>query len=119
MTSQTPAPAAYVPDTLAELADLFGRARLHQLLAGLDAEIVSRLGPIERAGRNGDATALSDHAHALVSASGSLGFMTLSEACARLEAACLRDENRASALDDVLSAAASARRAIAALRDAA
>ena len=114
--SDTPRSAVYDAEALAELGDLFGPVRLNQLLAGLDAEIAARIGGIETAAGEGDWKCLGEHAHALVSASGSLGFPALSGACARLETACLSGRADASSVDAVRSDAGAARRAIATLR---
>ncbi|MGU3537009.1 Hpt domain-containing protein [Methylobacterium sp. A54F] len=78
----------FVPETLAELEETFGRPRLLRLLSGLREEIARRLG----AGVTSP-EAISRDAHALVSASGTLGFARLSEACAALERACASDAN--------------------------
>ncbi|KAB1074701.1 Hpt domain-containing protein [Methylobacterium planeticum] len=77
-----PAPA-YDPEVVAELEAVFGRARLLNLLAGLGIEIDRRLRDPEA-----QRDALARDAHALVSASGTLGFSALSRACAALEQAC-------------------------------
>ena len=74
---------AYDAEVVAELEAVFGRARLMNLLAGLGTEIAQRL-----AGSEAQQDALSRDAHALVSASGTLGFGALSRACAELEQAC-------------------------------
>ena len=115
-TSDIPPSAAYDTEALADLGDLFGPTRLHELLASLDAEIAARIGRIEAAAGGGDWKRLGEHAHALVSAGGSLGFLALSGACARLEEACLSGRADASGVDAVMSDAAAARRAIATLR---
>jgi HPt (histidine-containing phosphotransfer) domain-containing protein len=78
-----PAAPVYDAEVVAELEAVFGRPRLMNLLAGLGDEIAQRL-RVSEAQRD----ALSRDAHALVSASGTLGFGPLSQACAALEHAC-------------------------------
>ena len=72
----------YDAETLSDLAEMFGPARLAQMLAGLDEEIVQRLD-----GATPGDPHLGENAHALVSVSGTLGFDALSRACAALERA--------------------------------
>lgn len=96
---------------MADLEDLFGRPRLLELLGALDREIAARLDPPSQ-----DRAQLARDAHVLVSSSGALAFSTLSEACARLEQACLREAGVEAALDDALAGAAQARSTIASLR---
>ncbi|WP_336485257.1 Hpt domain-containing protein [Methylobacterium nigriterrae] len=83
----------YEPETVAELEAVFGRARLMSLLAGLRAEIGRRL-----CAPGAPREDLSRDAHALVSASGTLGFQALSRACAALEEACHAGEEPGPAL---------------------
>lgn len=98
-------------DAMADLEDLFGRPRLLELLAALDREIEIRLDP-----PSGDRAQLARDAHVLVSSSGALAFSALSQACARLEHACLREAGIEAALEAALADAARARSAIASLR---
>ncbi|GEP08827.1 hypothetical protein [Methylobacterium gnaphalii] len=104
-------PAVCDRETLADLTDLFGKERLTHLLAGLDEEIVRRLEQITVA-----STDLGANAHALVSVSGTLGFASLSRACANLELACLDGAGIDSSLQAVRAEAARARPVIARLR---
>lgn len=97
-------------DAMAELEDLFGRPRLLELLGALDREIVARLEPPAA-----DRDQLARDAHVLVSSSGALAFSSLSQACARLEHACLRETDVETALNEALADAARARSAIATL----
>ncbi|GEP00324.1 Hpt domain-containing protein [Methylobacterium haplocladii] len=99
------------PETLADLADVFGRERLGHLLGGLDAEIVLRL---ETA--TADTAGLGADAHALVSVSGTLGFSDLSRACMALERACLENGDVAGPLQAAQAEATRARPVIAKLR---
>lgn len=99
------------PETLADLADVFGRERLVHLLGGLDAEIVQRL---ESA--TSDAVGLGPDAHVLVSVSGTLGFSDLSRACMALERACLDGGDVAGPLQAAQVEAGRARPVIAKLR---
>ncbi|WP_232628993.1 Hpt domain-containing protein [Methylobacterium sp. Leaf118] len=96
---------------LADLEDLFGRPRLLDLLGALDQEIALRLDPPAA-----DRGQLARDAHILVSSTGALAFSTLSQACARLEHACLRDDGIAEALEAAQADATRARSAIALLR---
>lgn len=75
---------AYDAAMLAELEDVFGHDHLMQLLSLLKAEIGGRF----RLG-NDDRTALGQDAHALLSSSGSLGFLDLSHRCSDIERACI------------------------------
>ncbi|GLS42249.1 Hpt domain-containing protein [Methylobacterium brachythecii] len=104
-------PAICDPETLADLADLFGKERLAHLLAGLDEEIARRLGQATTT-----STDLGANAHALVSVSGTLGFMSLSQACMALEQACLDGASLDASLQAVQAEAARARPEIAKLR---
>lgn len=104
-------PAICDPETLADLADLFGNERLAHLLASLDEEIVRRLGQATTT-----STDLGAHAHALVSVSGTLGFMSLSRACMALEQACLDSASLDGDFQAVQAEAARARPVIARLR---
>ena len=111
-----PCPAAgdaevYDPDTLADLAEMFGSERLAHLLAGLDEEIVQRL-----AAATAQDKRLGENAHALVSVSGTLGFMALSRACVALERASLDGTDLAEPLRAARAEAARARQAIVTLR---
>lgn len=99
------------PETLADLADVFGQERLAYLLGGLDEEIVLRLEQTTE-----DTVGLGANAHALVSVSGTLGFASLSRACMALERACLDGGDRAGPLQDAQAEAARARPVIATLR---
>jgi hypothetical protein len=99
------------PETLADLADVFGGERLAHLLGGLDEEIVLRLETATE-----DAVGLGANAHALVSVSGTLGFSDLSRACMVLERACLEGGDVAGPLQDAQAEAARARPVIATLR---
>ncbi|GAB6844818.1 HPt (histidine-containing phosphotransfer) domain-containing protein [Methylorubrum rhodinum] len=110
MTALETAPE-FDAEVMAELEDLFGRPRLLELLGALDQEIAARLDP-----PSGDRAQLARDAHVLVSSSGALAFSSLSQACARLEHACLREADVEDALSDVLADAARARTAIAVLR---
>lgn len=101
----------YDSAALADLEDLFGRPRLLDLLGALDREIALRLDPPAA-----DREQLARDAHILVSSSGALAFSALSQACARLEHACLRNAGVAEALDAAMADAARARSAIAVLR---
>ena len=105
-------PAICDPETLADLAGLFGNERLAHLLASLDEEIIRRLGQATTT-----STDLGAHAHALVSVSGTLGFMSLSRACMALEQACLDSASLDGELQAVQLEAARARPMIAKLRD--
>jgi hypothetical protein len=104
-------PAICVPETLADLADLFGKERLANLLVGLDEEIVRRLEPEATTSAK-----LGADAHALVSVSGTLGFAGLSQACMTLELACLEGRDFGAALQAARAEAARARPVIARLR---
>ncbi|GJE28405.1 Hpt domain-containing protein [Methylobacterium organophilum] len=103
--------AVFDGEVVAELEELFGRTKLMDLLARLDHEIAGRLRPAAR-----DTTQLSSDAHALVSVSGSLGFLPLSQACADLERACLRGGDLSAPLEAAVAAAEAATWAIADLR---
>ncbi|MCG5247279.1 hypothetical protein [Methylorubrum extorquens] len=102
---------AFDADALAELADLFGRPRLMELLGVLDHEIAIRLDPPAS-----EAARLASDAHILVSSSGALSFHRLSGACAALEQACLSGGEIAAPLGAAVHAARQARNAIATLR---
>jgi len=101
--------AVFDPEIIEDLAAVFGRQRLMDLLAGLEREIAQRLAPTDLDG-------LSRDAHVLVSVSGSLGFLPLSRACATLERVCLDGGDPAPALAAVRTAASEAGRGIALLR---
>ena len=98
-------------DTLDDLEDLFGREKLVAMLESLRREIDERLDAIPE-----DHGQLGRDAHALVSVTGVLGFMSLSRACAELEQACLAEGDVSGTLRTVLRAAADAQRAIAAFQ---
>lgn len=106
-----PQPAAFDGEALSELEDLFGRARLLELLTMLDREIASRLDAAAD-----EPTKLARDAHSLVSSSGALAFQGLSGACAALEQACLSGDGIAEALGKARHAAQGARDVIATLR---
>ncbi|GJE46574.1 Hpt domain-containing protein [Methylobacterium soli] len=106
-----PGTPAYDAAVVAELEAVFGRSRLMNLLAGLGAEIAQRL-QVPAAERE----ALSRDAHALVSASGTLGFGPLSRACAELEQACHSGSDLGPALARARRKAEAASDAIARLR---
>ena len=101
---------AYDAETLADLESVFGRERVMALLGGLRREIDERLAASEA-----DRQDLGRDAHALVSVSGTLGFMPLSRACAQLERACLTGTDVASALARTKETAVAAKAAIDAL----
>lgn len=101
---------AYDADTVADLRDLFGPARFVQMLAGLDGEIAYRIESAKH-----DDPDLGANAHVLVSVSGTLGFLPLSNACALLERACLDGTDTAPPLRAAREAAAGARQAVAEL----
>jgi len=105
-------PAVYDPRTLAELENIFGRARLLDLLARLKVEIMQRLRspPEER-------VALGQDAHTLLSVSGSLGFLDLSRRCSDMERDCLRGADLAAPLAAARHAAARAIAAIALIEE--
>ncbi|CAO4178397.1 Hpt domain-containing protein [Methylorubrum populi] len=96
---------------LAELELLFGRQRLMELLGVLDHEIAIRLDTPAT-----EPSQLARDAHILVSSSGALAFLTLSDACSALEQACVRGEEVSLRLDSAVLAARDARDAIATLR---
>lgn len=102
---------AYDSEMLADLEDMFGRERFAKMLAGLDDEIARRLDPAEA-----DIASLGRNAHALVSVSGTLGFLPLSNACADLERCLLDGLDPAEPLSIVRARADEARAAITALR---
>jgi len=99
------------PEIIEDLAAVFGRQRLMDLLAGLEREIAQRLAPAST-----DLDDLSHDAHVLVSVSGSLGFLPLSQACATLERVCLDGGDPVPALAAVRKAATEAQRYIVLLR---
>ncbi|WP_375462699.1 Hpt domain-containing protein [uncultured Methylobacterium sp.] len=98
---------AYDPGIVADLEACFGRARLRDLLGLLRAEIAARFvaSPAER-------ETLERDAHVLVSASGMLGFLDLSRACAELGRACRDGVDLSPALDLAGQAARVARETI-------
>ncbi len=101
----------YDAATLAELSDLFGPVRLTAMLSSLQKEIEHRLD-----GSSDDVRVIGQGAHALASASGMLGFMPLSRACAALERACLNGHGIGSERSAARAAARRAREAIIRLR---
>jgi HPt (histidine-containing phosphotransfer) domain-containing protein len=105
-------PTSSDPRTLAELENIFGRARLLDLLARLKVEIMQRLRspPEER-------VALGQDAHTLLSVSGSLGFLDLSRRCSDMERDCLRGADLAAPLAAARHAAARAIAAIALIEE--
>lgn len=107
----SPRPIAFDAQALSELEDLFGRARLLDLLIMLDREIENRLDTAVDEPKQ-----LARDAHSLVSSSGALAFQELSGACAALERACLTGSGIAEALGTARHAAQDARDAIATLR---
>ena len=100
----------YDAETLVDLERLFGRRRLLALLAGLRSEIEARLSDAA-----GDRERIGQDAHALVSTSGALGFMPLSQACVALERACLAGGDVSAPLALAREAGADAGRALDAL----
>lgn len=101
------APSAYDPAIVSDLEACFGRTWLLDLLGLLRDEIAARLSapPTEW-------ETLAQDAHVLVSASGTLGFLGLSQACAELGRACREGIDPTSALDLAGQAARCAREAI-------
>lgn len=97
----------YDAATLAELEDMFGRSHLMDLLSRLKTEIGNRLN-----GTASDRQSLGHDAHTLLSVSGSLGFLDLSQRCSEIERACQRGEDLAEPLSAARIAAAGAIRAI-------
>ena len=98
---------AYDPAIVADLESAFGRMRLMDLLRRLRAEIGLRL-----LASSNEREALSLDAHALVSSSGTLGFLGLSEACVELGRACRDEIDLAPALAIAVQAARTACTAI-------
>ncbi len=83
-------------ETFATLVDTLGADHLHRLLAELAEELAGRFGGAEgTAGRD----ELAFDAHAMVSASGVLGFTRLATLCQELEAACHENRPYAAALE--------------------
>ena len=68
-----------------EVVELLGRQAVNRLLAGLASELETRFG---KQGSVPDRLSLARDAHAMVSASGSLGFMEFADLCHQVEAAC-------------------------------
>ncbi|WP_244479559.1 Hpt domain-containing protein [Methylobacterium sp. Leaf111] len=102
----------YEPRTLKELEDIFGRARLMDLLDRLRTEIGRRLqAPAS------ERIVLGQDAHILLSASGSLGFFDLSQRCSEMERACLDGTDLAAPLAAVRRSAEAAVTAIRAIRN--
>ena len=90
----SPGPADDVPvlnpaslDQLRALDPLGGTAFVTRVLSTFQRSLASHGAGLEQAGRCGDLQALSHAAHALKSASASIGAMTLSARCAALEEA--------------------------------
>lgn len=104
-------PVLFDADALSELEDLFGRARLLDLLSMLDREIENRLATAAH-----EPMQLARDAHSLVSSSGALAFQSLSGACAALEKACLSGDGIAEALGTARDAGQNARDVIASMR---
>ncbi|GJE17420.1 Hpt domain-containing protein [Methylobacterium marchantiae] len=100
----------YDPAMLAELEDVFGHDHLMQLLSLLRVEIGERF----RIG-NDEPSALGRDAHALLSSSGSLGFLDLSHRCSDIERACIAGTDVSVLLRDVRAAAVGALAAISTL----
>lgn len=98
---------AYDPAIVADLESAIGRIGLADLLRRLRAEIGLRL-----LAASTERETLSWNAHALVSSSGTLGFLGLSEACAELGRACRDEIDLAPALDFAGQAARTACAAI-------
>jgi signal transduction histidine kinase/ActR/RegA family two-component response regulator len=75
--------AAFEPRIYDDLADLLGVDKIGRLIGMMDLQL-SRI-----AWADGDRAGMAQEAHALVSQTGMLGFLEMSEACRDLEAACL------------------------------
>lgn len=103
----------YDARTLGELEEIFGRPRLLDLLGRLKIEIAHRL-----QASSDERDILSRDAHTLLSVSGSLGFVDLSQRCVEIEQACLRGADLAAPLEAARSAAEAAMAAIRALEKA-
>ena len=70
--------------TFADLAEVFGRARLLELWAAFEGAVARQFAP-----ELSDGETIARDAHALVSLGGTLGFVGLSRACADVERICL------------------------------
>lgn len=103
----------YDARTLNELEGIFGRPRLLDLLGRLKIEIAQRLQVT-----SDERDILSQDAHTLLSVSGSLGFVGLSQRCAEIEQACLRGADLAAPLEAARAAAEAAMAAIGSLEKA-
>lgn len=103
----------YDESTLNELEDIFGRTRLMDLLGRLRVEIAQRLHV-----STNERDVLGHDAHTLLSVSGSLGFVNLSQRCSEVEQAYLRGGDLAAPLEAARRAAGEAIAAIGALEDA-
>ena len=98
-----PAPACAVDRSVYEsVAGVVGVSHMDALLDQLACEIDERLSDPRLAAA--DRGQLSHGAHSLVSAAGLLGFLGLSEACRRLEAACREGAELRGLLDEVRDA---------------
>lgn len=102
-----PPPQAFDAAIVSELEACVGRTRLRDLLGCLRDEIATRLlAPLDAR------ETLERDAHILVSASGTLGFLPLSQACADLGRACREGLDPSPALALAGQAARRARAAI-------
>lgn len=103
----------YDARTLGELEGIFGRPRLLDLLGRLKVEIAQRLQV-----SSDERDILSRDAHTLLSVSGSLGFVGLSQRCTEIEQAYLRGADLAAPLEAARAAAEAAVAAIGTLEKA-
>jgi signal transduction histidine kinase/ActR/RegA family two-component response regulator len=89
---------AFEPRIYDELADLLGVDKIGRLIGMMDLQL-SRI-----AWADGDRAGTAQEAHALVSQTGMLGFLEMSEACRDLEAACLSGGPIEAVLEHALAA---------------
>jgi CheY-like chemotaxis protein len=101
-----PAQPAFDSKHYADLASILGAEKLGQLLEKLESALLSSL-PVAQGSGNASGTDLAQlarEAHIMVSKAGMLGFTRLSEACLKLESACLATGPIEAALDEARSA---------------
>ena len=100
------APAVLDAEVFAETVALLGDDKMNSFLGVLRTRLQRRL---TKVGDIDERNRVASESHTLVSSAAILGFMTLSKACARLEAAC-KDDGRelAALLDEVAQACGAA-----------
>jgi PAS domain S-box-containing protein len=84
------APPVLDAEIVADTVALLGNDKMNHFLGMLRTRLEGRLAKV---GNSEERERVARESHALVSAAGVLGFVTLSKACARLEAAC-KDDGR-------------------------